>query len=387
MLLLIAATQPLAETDQIRTAPSFDLVQEGFAEALALLEAGYFQMAAAKLQLLFDGSPTPRVRLELARALALSGDARKAKLLFIEAYKADPPTAVKANILLFLSQIDRQLGKVTYGLGAGFYANPLQQPGSYSFNFGGIDLTYEADSSFRDLWGVNFSGGYQKQIRSGLFVSASVAYRELPGTLADRLTLEASASKKIMALPVDLAGGVLRLQQKNQSFTLPYTQVTYTKSLNEKSAFQPSLRLGYYVSDAGRHVSGWQVDASVPFVYAPTVSQYWTIGPSLLRHQVGFAEQSYSSASMRGAASLRSRDINVEAGLQARFTRFDAVDPFWGQRREDKGLNGWINLSSDRLRLGPFLPALGISCERIASTISYYQQRGCDTSFELRKLF
>lgn len=387
MLLLIAATQPPVQTEQVQDLNRPDTVQESFAEALALLEAGYFQMAVAKLQVLFDVSPTPRIRLELARALALSGDAKRAKLLFVEAYKADPPTPVKSNILRFLAQIDRQLGKATYGLGAGFYANPLQQPGSYSFNFGGIDLTYEADSSYRDLWGVNFSGGYQKQIRSGLLVSANAAYRELPGTLADRITLEASASKKLTTLPVDLAGGVLRLQQKNQSFTLPFTQVTYTKSLNEKSAFQPSLRLGYYASDAGRQVSGWQVDASIPFVHAPTPSQYLTIGPSLLRHQVGFAEQSYTSASMRGAASLQYRDINVDAGLQTRFTRFDGVDPFWGQRREDKGLNVWINFSSDRLRLGSFLPTLGIHCERIASTISYYKQRGCDTSFELRKLF
>lgn len=359
----------------------------GFVEALTLLEAGYTQIATAKLRALFAVTPTPRIRLELARALMLTGELTEAKELFVEAFKANPPPAVRANILLFLAQIDRQLGKLVYSASAGFYANPLQQPGSYNFNFGGIDLTYEADGSYRNLWGASVSGGYQKQIRGGFLVAANAAYRELPGRLADRLVAEISATKSLKSLPIDIVGGALRLQQKNQSFTLPFTQVTYTKSINEKQAFQPSFRLGYYASDAGSSLSGWQADASLPFVYSPTATQSWIIGPSLLRHQVGFAEQSYTSASVRAASSIRFRYINIEAGLQTRFTRFDAFDPFWAQRREDKGVNGWINISSDQFRIGSYSPAFGISCDRTTSKISYYTQRGCDMSFDLRKLF
>lgn len=181
--------------------------------------------------------------------------------------------------------------------------------------------------------------------------------------------------------------GVIRLGQQYQSFTLPHVQATYTFSLNQRAAIQPSARVGYYFADSGRSLSGWQADLFAPYVHSPNPAQTFAIGPTVLRHDVGFAEQSYTSFGLRAVASIRSEKVNVEAGLQGRITRFDAVDPFWGERRKEKGLYGSVMVSSDRVRIGPFTPAVGVSCDITRSTIGYYQQSSCDALFEVRKLF
>lgn len=84
---------------------------------------------------------------------------------------------------------------------------------------------------------------------------------------------------------------------------------------------------------------------------------------------------------------MQTEAINVELGTQATFTHFDAIDPFWGVRRRDHGLFAAAMFSSYKVRFGPFVPAVGVSCNVTRSTVAYYRQHGCDTLLEVRKLF
>ena len=107
----------------------------------------------------------------------------------------------------------------------------------------------------------------------------------------------------------------------------------------------------------------------------------------MLRHSAGFGELAYTSVGLRAVGALQTEAINVEVGAQGTITRFDDVDPFWGVRRKDKGLFASAMVSSYKVRLGPFVPAVGLTCSQTHSTVGYYQQRGCDTQFEIRKIF
>lgn len=369
-----------------RADESTDL-QGQFLLALSLVNQGNAIEGIIILRDLYRRAPTPRIRLELARALFLAGDLIGSKKLFIEAYKDNPPADVKANILSFINVIDRRRGKLSLSASVARYANPLQQPGTYSLNFAGIDLTFEPDGTYRDLWGVTGEAQYQKEFSSGLSLALAASYRELPGSLADRFLADASIGKALYGGKYEVRAGVTRFDQPNQSFTLPFAQVTYNHSLSNKAMLQPALRLGYYAADAGTQVSGWQVEAVVPLVYAPEPSKTVMVGPTIVRHSVGFAEQSYTSLGIRAAAVFKWEKVNLEVSAQARATRFDDVDPFWGERRKDRGATGSIALSSDRFRLGPFIPAIGLTCDFTHSTIRYYQQQGCDALVEVRKVF
>ena len=361
--------------------------QQRFLEALALLEQGRPQEGAALLRVLYEETPTPRIRLELARALMLAGNTREAKRLFVEAYKDNPPPVVKTNILAFLDRIDRENCKLRLSLSISHYGNPLQQPGSYTLNFGGINLTYKADQTYRNLWGETAGAQYSREFEGGLTLSAGAAYRSLPHDAADRLTAEVSLGRHLGSGPFEVQIGAAHLGQMGQTFTLPYAQVTYTHALGRRLAIQPTVRAGYYAADAGPGVTGWQADAFIPLVYAPTPAKVLAAGPVVLRHEVGLGEQSYTSAGLRALAKVKGSLLNVEGGVQARMTQFDAIDPFWGARRTDRELMGSLMVSSDIVRLGPVLPAVGLSCDVTRSTIRYFQQSNCDMLFEVRKLF
>lgn len=362
-------------------------VQQRFLVALSLVNQGQYDEGVALLRQLYVEAPTPRIRLELARALMLSGQLEEAKALFVQAFNDNPPPIVRANILSMLSQIAKRRGTLSLSFSVSHYGNPLQQPGAYSLNFGGIDLTFEPEKTYRNLWGSTTSAQYQKEFDSGLTLMTSVAYRSLPGDAADRLVADFSFAKRAGTSPLELKVGAVRLGQKDQSFTLPYMQATYTFSLHQNSAIQPSARVGYYLADFGRGMSGWQADLFVPYVYSPNPAKAFAVGPTILRREVSFDEQSYSSVGLRAVAAIRSEKVNVEAGLQGRMTSFDDVDPFWGDRRKEGSIFASVMLSSDRVRIGPFTPAVGVSCDITRSNILYYQQSNCDGLFEVRKLF
>lgn len=77
-------------------------------------------------------------------------------------------------------------------------------------NFGGIDLTFEPDGTYRDLWGVTGEARYQKDFNSGLTLSLAASYRELPGSLADRFLADASIGKALYGGKYEVRAGVIR---------------------------------------------------------------------------------------------------------------------------------------------------------------------------------
>lgn len=362
-------------------------IQRRFLIALALVESGEVKAGAELLAELYRETPTPRIRLELARALMKTENWEASKRLFVEAFKDDPPPVVKANILNLLNQIDQRRGKLALTASIARYGNPLQQPGAYTLNFAGIELAYEPDKTYRNRWGVNVGGSYTKEFSSGWQVAASGAFRDLPNKAADRFTGDVSISGRVSSSPLEIKLGATRLTQQAQSFTLPYTQLSYAVPLGRKTSLRPAVTVGYFAADLGRSASGVQADIFLPVVYAPVPTKFVAVGPTALRHSAGYGELAYKSVGLRAVGALQTTTLNAEAGIQGTVTHFDAVDPFWGVRRKDKGLFLSAMVSSYKLRLGPFVPAVGVACNLTRSTVSYYRQSGCDTQFEIRKIF
>lgn len=358
-----------------------------FQHALRLIDLGQAEIAIPILEKLSFQTDAIRIRLELARAFFLGGRYKEARALFIEAFKADPPPVAKAHILYFLNQIDRRQGKLKLTASIARYENPLQQPGAYTLNFAGIELAYEPDGTYRNQWGVTVGGTYTKEIASGWLLSAGASYRELPGDAADRFAGDISVSRQLGKTPLEVKLGATRLDQKRQSFTLPYAQAAYAFPITNHLAVRPTVTIGYYAADAGQSASGLQVDAFVPLVFTPLPTKFAAMGPTVLRHSAGFGELAYTSVGLRAIGSFQTKTLNVEVGAQGTITRFDQHDPFWGVRRKDRSLFLAASVSSYRVRIGPFVPTIGFSCSVTGSSVGYYQQAGCDSQFEVRKIF
>lgn len=379
LALIVAAGRPAPSTASD--------AQQRFLAALQLVQQGQAEAGADALRALYAEEPTPRIRLELARALMLARRWAEARRLFVEAYKDNPPPGVRANILNLIGYIDRRKGTLTLTASAARYGNPLQQPKSFSFSIDGVDLAYEPDREYRNLWGVTVGGHYVKETAGGVEFSADASWRELPHHAADRFTGEVYVAENLRGMLLRLKQGVIRLGQERQSFTLPYLQFAYSVPVGRKSALRPTVTTAYYLSDWGRNLSGFQPDISLPYVHVPDPSRVFSAGPFILWHGAGLPEQRYTSWGLRALFTAQGDVANVEVAAQARITRFHATDPFWQVRRKDKSAYLSLAVSSDRVRLGPFLPAIGVSCSLTQSSVRYFQQSNCDTFLSVNKLF
>ena len=360
--------------------------QRRFLTALMLAEQGQLSAAAETLRELYKVTPTPRIQLELARILMLSGELSEARALFVKAYAENPPPDVKSNILFFVQRIDQQRGRLRLNFSVAHYANPLQQPGAFSFNVGGFDLDFEPDETYRNLWGVNVGGSYSKDIGMWNFAVEALA-RDLPGDRADRFWGEVSVAKRLAKGKVELRTGVSRFAQTGLSFTLPYIQAAASQRLTEKLVVQPTLRVGKFESDVGRGLSGWQYDSFAPVIFSPVPSRTLAIGPTFLRQAVALEEQAFSSYGVRAVANWRAKSFNVEGLLQGRISRFDEVDPFWGKRRVERTANFSVFLNSDKIKVANLLPTVGLTCDLNKSSVEFFNQKGCAGLFEIRRIF
>lgn len=177
-----SALRILAEADDARVA---DPLERRFLLGLALIEAGRPEEAAALLGALLAQRPgLTRVRLELARALFLSGRDEAAARQFRQVLGGDLPPPVRQNVLTFLEQIDgrrRWSGSVRAGIAPD--TNISRGTGSESITLFGqrFDLSDET----RRTSGIGFEaagdvrrifGQPGQQLRP--VVSASVLLRE-----------------------------------------------------------------------------------------------------------------------------------------------------------------------------------------------------------------
>jgi len=105
-----------------------------FLTAVHEIDAGDFDQAIKILKSLDFSNPTPRIKLELARALFNKGELIEARKLFISVYTKDfPPVPVREKIENYINQIDRQLGKFDFSFGIISEKNPVHQPNDFLF--------------------------------------------------------------------------------------------------------------------------------------------------------------------------------------------------------------------------------------------------------------
>lgn len=170
-------------------------IESQFQNALGLINAGQAALAVPILYRLYAETAAPRVRLELARALFLAGREEEARRIFVDAFQDGPPPVVRATVLSFINKIDQRKGKLSVNGSIARYSNPLPQPSASTLNFGGIELTYEPDESYRKLWGATVGVNYSKEFLTGTHLTTALAYRDLSGDLADRFTADISLTR------------------------------------------------------------------------------------------------------------------------------------------------------------------------------------------------
>lgn len=360
-----------------------ETIQERFIYALYLIDDDRHDEGIELLEEIYESEPTPRMRLELARAYWLADRLNDARSLFKKALADNPPDVVRTNIVNFLNRIDKRQGRLKFNLVGGLYSNPLRQPGEYSFDFYGIPLTFEGNTDYKNIWGAEGSVSFSKESKSGLLTNASFSYRELEGSLADRSVgfVNLAGPQKPNALNFGLS--LIRFGQQGQSFTLPRVSVGYVRPVSGTLALAPNISVGRYISDSGSGASGFEIGITSPLVFKPDPSSTILFGPSYTDHSVIFGELSYRNFSLKAIGQKIGREFDLNFSGSVGRTKFRSVDPFWGSKREDYQASASFSVTSNTLKLGGFRPNASISCDKAWSNIDFYEYDGCDIGLGL----
>lgn len=378
---------PVDTTEQvIVTSPAE--IDSQFQSALRLIDTGQVQIAVPILQELYKETASNRIRLELARALAFSGQYREARRLFVDAYKSNSPPAVKLTILRFIDQIDLRRGKFTFSASATRISNPLSQPDAVQVFFLGTPFTIQLSQEDRNLSGIVLNASYERIFNSGYSIRAIASHRGMPKhPNADLTSGDFSVGKQIASKPLEVRAGFQFQRMANQSSNMPYVEIGYRKELAPTIDIQPRVQVGYYTFHGGAGLSGMSYRFHAPVTYSPKPTLGFSIGPRIEFRDTAFAEQRFVSAGLALDAAYTGNDFAVSATAFPYTTQFQATDPFWGKRRSDKALFVGAVLSSDHLRVGGFIPTVSPYCGFNSSNITYYQVNNCGISFGARKIF
>jgi hypothetical protein len=363
-------------------------VDAKFQSALRLIDIGQSSAAVPILQELVKETASKRIRLELARALAFSGQYKEARRLFVFIYKEGPPPAVKLTILRFIDQIDLRRGKFTFSASATKISNPLSQPDAVQVFFLGTPFTIQLNQEDRNLSGIVLNASYERIFNNRYSIRAIASHREMPKhPNADLTSGDFSVGKQIANKPLEIRAGFQFQHMTNQSSNMPYVEIGYRKELTPEIDVQPRVQVGYHSFQGGAGLSGMSYRVHAPVTYSPKPTLGVSIGPRIEFRDTAFAEQRFLSAGLALDAAYTGNAFAVSVTAFPYTTQFWEIDPFWGKRRSDKALFVGAVLSSDHLRVGGFIPTVSPYCGFNSSNITYYKVNNCGISFGARKIF
>jgi hypothetical protein len=117
--------------------------QQAFEAGMRAAARGEWPIAIVILGDLAERTDQPRVRLELARALYVSGEYRRAKAEFLKVYRRDIPYPVRRSINIYLDEIDQRIGFLQPQLGLVVDNNPGRAASSGTYQIFGAPFEFQ----------------------------------------------------------------------------------------------------------------------------------------------------------------------------------------------------------------------------------------------------
>ena len=361
-------------------ARSGDALQRAFVEAMQQLRAGHPAEAERILRAMLERTDSPRVKLELARALYLEGRDVEAKALFKEvSARSDTPWRVRDNIVPFVRSIEQRSGYLRFGVTVVSDSNPRSLPAQEEFAIGGLHVT--PTEAPRKVTGLRYTvQGWKPFHRSpdaGAYLSAS--YADYPGHQLDRLTADLGLLKALSASGRvrGKAGVEFGTFGGRRLYQFPYLALDAVLAQTSVARLTGELKLGKVKFADFGYLDASYLSASASLSKRLSATAAASLSATLERSRA--REEPYSYAGWRlgpGADLFRSGSlylIGARASLGGR--RYEAPDPLFGTRRADTTTRLEISLGNKKWRWRDHLVAFVGSLERNRSNIGYYSYR------------
>lgn len=361
-----------------------------FKAGLQAERAGRYDVAIGNFRRLLREAPTPRVKLELARALYLAGHYQESLALFREVYEApETPQTVKRNIVPFIREAELRIMRVRYGTRMVTNSNPSKvgEGGAYYVPYFSGTLDYRPPAPEKTAYGIEPWVSLEKLWQNGLLTTFYSAVRLYEDSDLNEGQFQVAVARQVPSSPGLFLQAVLDTGVgKHDFYVLPSVKAWKRFKLSERAGFGIGAQVGYMKSDND--------DASGGF-YRPYVSGDWTFLPNAtmfgrlsLEHLNPRNDYySYLMPKVDFGVAFTIGGVNLTPQLTLSKTIYRDYDIFWDTKREDVTWKPALSISWDRLEWRSLRPELNLFYEKRDSNIDIYDYDQVGGFINLTRLF
>jgi len=351
-----------------------------FEEGMKLLDQGHYDDASIVFGDLYDTTLSPRVKLEWARSLYLSGKKEEAGKLFREVLERDPPMMVRERVNVFLADIDNSKGRADISVGVIYDTNPRAVTNDRVVNLFGFSFNYDPGSSTKPQTGLGYSINAAKALDSDnkWLASFTANGAQFSDIIFNRTTLEESLTYRLYNSP-------------NLQLKLAYEEFIYGGRLLYTD---PSISLKHAANyDNGSY---WTNEIKFAEIHYPSI-YYYLNGPlytaltsygrpifdnivlgfdlGLDRAAAKESPYSYYTKTLGLNSNFLFPDCFIKGQIKALVAErnYDDPDPIFGIIRKDIRHGFYFSVVKTDWKLFDMTPTLDVSYEKNNSDVNIYK--------------
>lgn len=372
--LLIILIAQFAKADVTNDDRINDKLQGLFTMGMIAVNKGLYDESIQIFDYLYNKTKSPRVLLEKARVLYLSGDYYSSRLLFEEIYyDPETPAGVKANIHRYIQSAKKQTFDLEFNLGLTVDDNPLNATYHETVQILGQTLNVSKPVNDYDLLGLWISAVGNLPLGNQLSLFGNARAFDAKGSYFDNQMLKLGLRRSISSPLSGHFDVFYDRKWTNNDNDLLSRGVSLTTYPSNSFDFRLHAELGEQEYLYSPVFNGDYYDVSLS-TYRFEKGNYpaeFTLGTSGMNRDDLYNSSIANYAKAKVTTTLS--DYTVYTELHIQNSRFRASDPFFLDTRIDYKLQTRIGVELSQLDQFRAKPRLSFVHERNNSTLEYYE--------------
>jgi hypothetical protein len=380
---LSLAGRPAAAQDAVAN-------QRAFEQAMRAQAQGEVLESIAMLSALSEKTDAPRVRLELGRALFITGQYARARNAFGEVYRQDLPYPVRRSVNVYLDEIDQRIGFVRPSFGLAIDNNPTHAAARGVYDILGSPFTFDstAESAIGATYGLDALRPLGRSADGQLSAVASIEGAAFDDQAADHVGGTVGLRYDHFRKRSRITVGWRAFHNSNVEASAPFVEYyrRWAPRRDRQFSVRTSIELNHFrdhldidgetVRGAINYARDFGVDTTVQAGMGASLS---TITNSLLPTRT-------VSGQIGVSRSFRRAKTNLISTVSLTRSTFGDVDPFFGARRQDLSQRVDVAIYSGR-PVWSLFPGMVLTYEHQGSTIDFYGYDRAGVSVDFRRRF
>jgi hypothetical protein len=362
-------------------------IQRSFLEGAHHLQAGDYEAAAGIFRALLSKTDSPRIKLELARALFHLKQYQEARALFREVLM-DPgiPWRVRDNVEAFIREIDNIEGYLKFSLSVVSDSNPRNLSSQREFTISGIRLTYLPPPDNKKVTGLRYlAQGYQPLSQEGRLAGYFAgSYTDFPGYALDRLTVDAGLIRDVTdsGRARVKAGVEFGTFGDQRLYDFPYVGFLHVISQSVVHRVTGEYRVGRVNFPDYGYLDATYTSATLSAFKAISQTTAVTANGALEYSRAEEQPYTYYGITFTPGVTwfLTEPAVLLKTDVSLGTRQYAAIDPFFGEQRSDVKTRLDLSVRGKQWRWRNFGAALVLSFEKNRSNIDFYEYRKVNVS-------